>query len=632
MVYTASIFRTGGIGYVYSQNRITFQINSPVARCSRLTNPYYAWYLPRKMLTPKLLQEAYVNHRKEDKLRALGVDEHIPRNSPTLSVMSRQGSSQSSAVLASPALASSPHVGPFPPSFYGAANPASYIGKAGIPQYSMAYAFHDPRLLSASQFPRPSEPPIPGTCSPPIYFASQPGSRAGSPQISGHVQAFAHAAPSVSPIGIKKVGQAPNQASSDLLVRTREQQAMLQIQQLEQQQQQQRQHHHHQQPVLQQRSLPSMGNFQSVGRILQPVTHHNQVEVIDMVPRDHRQKPNEILQKGVDESKACVSYSMDGNERQECFKATQVDKDYDAYRTKTNSSNEGRGDPQRARADRSLLDPSLSAKGVADPVTTHPGQSQSRYSSKASRFNVNAPKFEPRKNRTSGTFSFLGNKQAHKATVNESLSLSNSDAAVQVPNGASQPSKLNVAAPEFMPQFSVRATIPSREFNFSALRPSLRPDAPAFEPSDSRNASSREPNSEQNAVQPAKKIFGDINFSNVTKPPKSKAVLITRASKEPESQSKFDENLEGQEDESGRITQADGRQKRIRYVDWNIHLNIRDSSLRRETWLKVRTELLHSLRYLNWSYDSFLFYGNGLLEHSPYNTSTIKAPKNCLTT
>lgn len=616
MVYTVSIFRTGGIGYVYNQNRITFQIDSPVARCSWGTNPYYAWYLPRKMLTPKFLQEAYIDHRKEDKLRALGVDEHIPRNSPTLSVMSRQGSSQSSAVLASPALASSPHVGPFPPSFYGAANPASYMGKAGIPQYSVAYAFHDPRLLSASQYPRPSEPRIPRTCSPPMYFASQPGSRAASPQISGHVQAFAHAAPSESPIGIKNVGQAPNQESNNLLIRTREQQAILQIQQLEQQQQQQqhqRQHHHLQQPILQQRSLPSMGNFQSVGRILQPVAHHNKVEVVDMVQRDHRQNPNGILQKGVNESKACVSYSMDGNEGQECFKATQVDEDLDENRAKSNSSNERRGDPLRARADRSLLDPSLSARGVADPVTNHSGQSQSRYSSKASQFNVNAPKFEPRKNRTSGTFSFLDNKQTHKATENQSLGLSNSDVTVQVPNGAYQPSKWNVAAPEFMPKFPVRATIPSREFSFSALRPSLRPDAPAFEPSDSRNASTREPTSEQNAVEPAKKIFGDIIFSDVIKPPKSKTVLITKANKESQSQSKFDENLEGQEDESGRITQADGRQKRVRYVDWNIHLKIRDSSLRRKTWLKTGKGLLHSLRYLNLSYDSILCYGNWLL-------------------
>lgn len=462
-----------------------------------------------------------------------------------------------------------------------------------------------------------------------MYFASQSGSRVASPQISGHVQAFAHAAPSVSPIGIKNVGQAPNPASNDLLIRTREQQAMLQIQQLEQQQQQRQ--HHHQQPILQQRSLPSMDNFQSVGRILQPVAHHKQAEVVNMVPRDHRQSPNRILQKGVDESKACVSYSMDGNEGQECFKATQVDEDFDENRAESDSSNEGRVDPLRARADRCLLDPSLSAREVVDPVTNHPGQSQRRYSSKASQLNVNAPKFEPRKNITSGTFSFLGNKQAHKATEKESLSLSNSDVTVQVPNGASQPSKWNVAAPEFMPNFPVRATIPSREFSFSALRPSLRPDAPAFEPSDSRIVSTREPTSEQNVVEPAKKIFGDINFSDVIKSPKAKAVLITKANKEPESQSKFDENLEGQEDESGRITQADGRQKRVRYVEWNINLNIRDSSLRRKTWLKAGKGLLHSLRYLNLSYDSILCYGNGLLQHSLYHTSTLKAPKNCLT-
>ena len=288
-----------------------------------------------------------------------------------------------------------------------------------------------------------------------------------------------------------------------------------------------------------------------------------------------------------------MSYSMDGNEGQECFRATQIDEGYDEYRAKSNSSDKGKADSQHARADRSLLDPSLNARGIADPVIIHPGQSQSRY--KASQFNVNAPKFEPRNFRASGAFSFLGNQQAHKATESESLSLSNSDVAVQIPNGASQPSKWNVAAPEFMPKVPVTATIPSREFSFSALRPSLRPDARAFEPNDSRNVSNRGSASEQNVVQPAKKIFGDINFSEVIKPPKSRAVLITRANKESESHLKSDENLDGQEDESGRITQADGRQKRVRYVDQDIHFNILDSSLGRRNWLKVGKGLLPSL-------------------------------------
>ena len=486
--------------------------------------------------------------------------------------MSRQASSQGSAVLTSPVCASSTHVGPFPPSFYDAANPASYIGKPGIshfPTYSMAHPFNEPALFSRSQFPQPSEPHIPRTWSPQIHFASQQGSRVASPQINGHMQTLGQAAPSTSPIGISSTGQVSNQGSTDLLARTREQQERLQIQYLEEQRQQQ--HHHQQQPVLQQLSLPSLSSSQNGARILQPVAHHNQAEIVNRTPCDHRQNPNEILQKGVDEAKACMSYSMDGIEKQEDSKATQIDEGYDEYQAKSTSSSVGGAGPQHARANLSLVDPSLSARRIADPKTSHPGQPQRRYSSKASRFNVNAPKFEPRRLKNSGVFSFLGDKQAHKVTGGESLSLPSSDPARQAPNGVSQASKWNFAAPEFMPKDPVTATVPSREFSFSALRPVLRPDAPAFEPCDSRNRSGHGPASEHNVVHPTKKIFGDVNFSEAIKSLKSKAVPITKPpNKESESKSRSDENQDGQEDESGRMTQADGRQKRMRYVNPNI--------------------------------------------------------------
>ncbi len=550
--------------------------------------------LPKGVLTARPLQEVYVNQLKEDKLRALGVDEQIPRTSPALSVMSRQGSSQSSALLTSPPLASSAHVGPFPSSFYGAANPASYIGKPGVshfPRYSMAHTSNEPSLVSPSQFCQPSEPHIPGTWSPQTYRTSQQGSRVASPGINGHVQTFGQVAPSVSPIGISNAGQISNQASIDMLARMREHQALLQLQQFQQQQQ-----HHLQQQVLQERSLPSLGKSQNGEQILPPVSHHNQAGIATPIPRSHRQNPSENLQKGFDRAEVHVPYSMGENEGREGSKAAQNDEGYDEFQAKITPGNVEGAAPQNAAANGSVLDANLSVSAHPNHETNQPGQSQSKYS-KPSQLNVNAPKFEPRNLKNSDVFSFLGNQQARKVIEKESPNFPSSDGVIQAPNGACQPSKLNVAAPPFMPKASVMATVPSREFSFSALRPSFRPDAPAFRPSDSAKASGPGPASEQNAMN---KIFGDINFPEVIKPSKSKAIPITKPSEEFESKEKSHEDVDGQEDESGRITQADGRQKRIRYVNSGIALYTRDFRLSRKTCFGGRARVFNS-RCATWT-------------------------------
>ena len=392
------------------------------------------------------------------------------------------------------------------------------------------------------------------------------------------MQIFGHAAPTLSPTEVSNVSQLPNQASTNLLAGTQEQQALLQIQRLAQQQQ--HHPHPHPQPALQQRSSASLANPQNSERTLQPAAHHNQAEAVSTVSHDHRQNPNRISQKGVDEAKAGVPHLVDGNEGQGCRKATQLDEGYHEQQAENFSSKDGAASPQHARANGPLLDPVPNTTEVADRVTSQPGQSQSTYSSKGSQLNVNAPKFEPGRLRNIGASSFLGDKQAHKLAESESLNLSYPNVRVQAPNEESRPSKWNVAAPEFMPKALVTATFPSQEFSFSALQPSLRPDAPAFEPSDSRSASSHQTNGDQHAVQPIKKIFGDINFSEVIKPPKSKAIPVIQPTKESNIQSRSDENLDGQEDETGRITQADGRQKRVRYVGWDIHSILGKHSLK----------------------------------------------------
>lgn len=503
---------------------------------------------------------------KEDKLRALGVDEQTSRNSPAISIISRQGSSQSSAMLSSPALASSPHVGPLLPSFYGATSLASYPGKSRIshfPTSPTAHLFHEPSLMPSNQFAQPSEHHLAGTRSPQRYSASQQGPRVASPGVNGHLQTLEQIAPSV--LGINNVGQVSEQVSNDLL-------ALAQMQQ---------QHHEHK--VLQQSSLPSLPMSQNRE---QPIAHHNQAGITNPIPRYYRQNPSDILQKGVNEAGAYVSDAMDGNGGQGSSKASQLDVGHDEFLKKSASDDDGRAAPQNAKANGSVLDAGPSVEGIVDCETNHHEQSQSRNPSKASQLNVNAPEFEPEVFKNPGIFSFLGNQHAHIVTESESLNTPSSCLEMQAPDGASQTSKWNIAAPTFMPNSYKVPTIPSREFSFSALRPSLRPDAPVFEPSTAKHVSEPEASNEQSFIQPATKIFGDINFAEIIKPPKSKAVPITKPNVVSESKSTSDESMDGQEDESGRITQADGRQKRMRYVGSEIHVHVMSFGLSPTTFVE----------------------------------------------
>ena len=499
---------------------------------------------------------------KEKKLRALGVDE--PSTSPAISVMSRQGSSQSSAGLNSPALASSSHVGPFPISFYGAVQPASYVGKPGVshvPIYPIAHPSNEPSLVSQNPAFQPSEPHISGTWSPQAYFASQQGSRLASPGVAGHVQTLGHAASSTaSPVGTCNVGQVSSQASVDLLAGMRDQQ-------LQQQQ-------HQQQQKLRQRSLPPLDLSSKQDRLLQLAPHRNQYEIAFPIPHSHRHKLSENLQKGFGEAEAHVSHSMDENDVREDLNATQDDDGNDEYEARTIQNNVGTAASHNARTKASVLEMTLDTRKIPDHETILPGQCRTGYSSKISQWNVNAPKFEPRVLKDSSVFSFLGSQQAQKGVENKRFEIPRSRGAAQARSEPSQPSKWNVAAPEFRPNPSVMATTPSREFSFSALRPSFRADAPTFQPGASGNASGFESTNEQNVGRPIKKIFGDINFSDFNKPSKSKALPITQPNRVLVSHEKPDVDMDGQEDESGRITQAEGRQKRMRYVLLKGYLSI----------------------------------------------------------
>ena len=271
-----------------------------------------------------------------------------------------------------------------------------------------------------------------------------------------------------------------------------------------------------------------------------------------------------------------MSHSIDENNVREELNVAQDDDGNYEYEARNFQNNVGTAASHDARNKASVLETTLDAGKIPEHETNVPGQCPTGYSSKISQWNVNAPKFEPRVLKDPGVFSFLGNQQAHRG--NESFELPRSRGAAQARSEASQPSKWNVAAPEFRPNPSVMATTPSREFSFSALRPSFRADAPTFQPGASGNASGIETTNEQNVGRPIKKIFGDINFSDFNKPSKSKALPITQPNRVTVSHEKSDVDMDGQEDESGRITQAEGRQKRMRYVLLKGYLSILNSS------------------------------------------------------
>jgi hypothetical protein len=117
--------------------------------------------------------------------------------------------------------------------------------------------------------------------------------------------------------------------------------------------------------------------------------------------------------------------------------------------------------------------------------------------------------------------------------------------------------------PAFTPILAGGSGMPTSGFNFLSSGPSFKPEAPAFNPG---TVEFRPSVQSPAPTTISSKIFGDINISasDIIKPAKrSKAIPIVRPDHTQQTPEKSQE-AEGKEDESGRITQADGREKRVR--------------------------------------------------------------------
>jgi hypothetical protein len=178
-----------------------------------------------------------------------------------------------------------------------------------------------------------------------------------------------------------------------------------------------------------------------------------------------------------------------------------------------------------------------------------------------SKLNVTAKefKFDPTSAFKPSQFTFNGNNFQPPVTAysvfspNAPVSTTSSHFSNQ--SIGSSRSKINVAAPAFTPGQS--------EFSFSSSGPSFRPDAPAFTPLSNNNFLESVGSVNSSSEGPRISIFGNIDLSaiGIMKPSKkSKAIPIVRPDSS-HSRNFEDEIMEGKD---GRITQGEGRVKRVR--------------------------------------------------------------------
>ena len=176
-----------------------------------------------------------------------------------------------------------------------------------------------------------------------------------------------------------------------------------------------------------------------------------------------------------------------------------------------------------------------------------------------SKLNVNAQEFvfQPKVPSTQSVFAFLGDQESTDSASYPAWK----ERPGGVNDGSSIQSKLNVAAPAFTPGNPSTIARPSREFSFSSGVPVPRPDIESKPNSISRTSSTGQYSS--NLEQATSCAFGNRNSSSARKSTKrSKAIPIVKPY---DAHSRTNRDSEAQEDESGRITQANGRQKRTKH-------------------------------------------------------------------
>ncbi|OCL05104.1 hypothetical protein AOQ84DRAFT_102886 [Glonium stellatum] len=201
---------------------------------------------------------------------------------------------------------------------------------------------------------------------------------------------------------------------------------------------------------------------------------------------------------------------------------------------------------------------------------SQPGPIHSKHTSKSSvsKLNVEAKefRFNPAASFSPSNFASPGfgfQPPVSKHLSQEKVSVPRNNKPSQDGLGTS----LNVTAPAFKP-IGMSGSFSRSNFDFLPKGPTFKPDAPAFNPS----ITSPSVTSPAFTLSPAvsvggnssPRIFGSVNLdaNDIVKPARrSKAVPIIR----PDNTQQPAKEPEDKEDELGRITQADGREKRARH-------------------------------------------------------------------
>ena len=513
----------------------------------------------RVLIPNKQEFEAHLAELREEKLRSLGVtmgDEDLQSGrSPVPSLMSRQASSQSSALLTSPNLQAQ-----FVPSnSYGGSNQSvtgigSKTDVAHFPRYSVASPFGDKSTnQSQNAFVQSSGHRI---ASPMGYMSSQASSRIASPSLNEHLS-------SVSTFPLRTGSSRTSSPKPGALLPSSESEK----------------------PSSNPDRVRESGSFPPQTLLLnsqgarldmksaQP-SAKDEPSLITPTPRSHRQNPSESLQREVEEAEAYLD-SLDNRAKESPNQLSQDN-------TTQGPTEIGLADMSDVRDKKTKVEGDLSVTAAVD---------RSKHGSKSSissKLNVNAPefRFEPISVPQSDVFAFLPDSQQNKTSQPSVQSASLGQHARKASLARPLP-KLNAAAPAWTPDTSMakpnssshvfsfgnevnrKSTTGflsegnSRQFSFSAQPPSLNPDAPTFTP----NLHSGDETAPGSTIEPQQnKIFGNVSLTNALKPAKeSKALPIVTPGD-------IDDDLspsEGPEDESGRITQSDARQKRPRRDDFD---------------------------------------------------------------
>ena len=521
----------------------------------------------------------YVGRLKEDKLRALGVsfetEVSSSRNSPIAPSMSRNTSSHSSSIQISPKLVTSLSYGNLRqyqnqvsprlasvnsgPQIVSQVPPGSlHAGKAGnnsLQKYSIALPGAEKGLMAACQLPQvPSSMPV--TWPSQQHLGSPAISRVTTPSFNGYVQDFGSILTPGS-ISSPEYGYAVfNQVSHRVSPQAYQQQAQI------------KPHHYLQEYEQHQKMLLSQLNHTTANpeppaNGSRSVGISNPPEIVNPVPRGHRQNLSETLQKGVDEAESYLVMPAIG---------TNGIKENSGLNT--GDGNDGGEEPpmlanilQNAGKDLNLEDSDLetnpSIACTPKPLGAVHTDSSQAHSSKhsLSKMNANAPEFvyNPIQSLPAEVFAFASDQQGVQPTLEHHTGTSlTRDRMLEKPNVNST---LNSAAPAFTPASSFKPPNPSRVFSFSSNGPSFKPENPGSSLLTMNGILTGGGAISEFPV--SQKIFGNINLSDIAKPvKKSRAIPIVRPKQNDRS---YDRDSDGQEDESGRITQADGRQKRIRH-------------------------------------------------------------------